>query len=123
MAHPFDALNQEQYISLTTYKKDGTPKATPVWFVRDGDKLYVWTEANSFKVKRLNNNPQCEIAPCTANGTLTGASFKATGIVKPEQAERVFGMIKRKYGLFARMFGLMNFFRPSERAALELSAS
>ena len=44
------------YVLLTTYRKDGTPVATPVWAVARDDKLYVWTVADSWKVKRIRNN-------------------------------------------------------------------
>ena len=36
------ALADEKYISLTTFKRDGTPVATPVWVVSDdGRRLRV----------------------------------------------------------------------------------
>jgi Pyridoxamine 5'-phosphate oxidase len=38
------ALAGEKYISLTTFKQDGTPVATPVWVESDdGRRLLVWT--------------------------------------------------------------------------------
>jgi len=124
MAHPFDYLDKEQFISLTTFRANGEGVATPVWFVREGDKLYVWTQANSYKVKRLRANSAVEIAPCTARGEITGAKISAQGqVLPPDQASIVKGKINRKYGLFARMFDLMGMFSRAERLGLELSAS
>jgi hypothetical protein len=40
----FDALAGHTHMLLVTYKRDGGPVPTPVWFARDGDRLYVWTE-------------------------------------------------------------------------------
>ena len=38
-----DTLAKNKYISLTTFRKDGTPEATPVWLARNGDTLVVET--------------------------------------------------------------------------------
>ena len=38
------SLARERYISLTTFKADGTAVSTPVWVVSDdGQRLLVWT--------------------------------------------------------------------------------
>ncbi len=50
-------LNTAEYISLSTQKRDGSTVETPVWFAQDGDKIYVFTEGNAGKVKRLRNFP------------------------------------------------------------------
>jgi PPOX class probable F420-dependent enzyme len=47
------ALVEERYISLTTYKRDGTAVSTPVWVVTDdGRRLLVWSGAQSWKMRR-----------------------------------------------------------------------
>jgi len=123
MAHPFDYLDKEQYISLTTFRANGTGVPTPVWFVREGDSLFVWTQANSYKVKRLRNNPAVEIAPCTVRGEVTGPKISAQGkVLPPDQAARVKALLRRKYGLFARMFDLLALFSRAERVGLEITA-
>jgi len=60
-----------KYLSLTTYKRDGTPVSTPVWFVEDGGRLFVTTAADSFKAKRLRRNPAAMVSPCSARGVPT----------------------------------------------------
>ncbi|MEU6840369.1 PPOX class F420-dependent oxidoreductase [Streptomyces sp. NPDC046716] len=64
-----DAIRRATYISLTTYRKDGTPVATPVWQVprADGTVLVV-TPADSWKVKRIRNNDAVTVAVCTVRG-------------------------------------------------------
>jgi general stress protein 26 len=68
-----------KYLSLTTYRRDGTPVSTPVWFVEEDGRLFVTTTADSYKAKRLRRNPAAMVAPCTARGlpqqaaTVTGA--------------------------------------------------
>jgi len=61
-----------KYLSLTTYRRDGTPVSTPVWFVEEDGRLFVTTGAESYKAKRLRRNPVGMVAPCTARGVLKG---------------------------------------------------
>jgi hypothetical protein len=46
-----------KYISVTTYKRDGTGVATPVWFVQEGDRLLFRTGVASGKARRIRGNP------------------------------------------------------------------
>ncbi|MDT7740893.1 MAG: uncharacterized protein QOK09_4262, partial [Mycobacterium sp.] len=55
MTDALSALGAEKFVSLTTFKKDGTPVAAPMWIGRDGDHLFVWTPADSWKAKRAKN--------------------------------------------------------------------
>ena len=61
-----------KYLSLTTYRRDGSPVSTPVWFVEEGGRLFVTTGADSYKAKRLRRNPVALVAPCSARGALKG---------------------------------------------------
>ena len=74
-----DRLAAGQYVSLVTYRKDGTAVPTPVWVSRDGDKLLVWTQADSGKVKRIRNRGHVMVAPCDARGGLQGEPVDAAG--------------------------------------------
>ena len=58
-----DDLAAGKSISLATFKRDGSRVATPVWVTRDGDHLYVITDPNSGKAKRLRNSARAEVAP------------------------------------------------------------
>lgn len=49
-------FDNHQYLNIETFRKSGVGVQTPVWFVRKGDALYVWTQANSGKAKRIHNN-------------------------------------------------------------------
>ena len=70
----FDFLENERFISLTTYYKSGRGVATPVEFVNKGDLLYINTRKDSYKVKRVKVNDRAKIAPCTMRGKITGES-------------------------------------------------
>ena len=51
-----DRLAAEKYVLLTTFRKDGRAVPTPVWAVRDGDALAVWTVSDAGKVKRIRRD-------------------------------------------------------------------
>jgi len=67
-----DTLAKAKYIALTTFRRDGTPVATPVWLARDGDTLVVVTEPSAGKAKRLRNDGRVLVAPCDMRGRATG---------------------------------------------------
>ncbi|MEE2035283.1 PPOX class F420-dependent oxidoreductase [Rhodococcus chondri] len=64
----FADLAAASYVLLTTYRKDGTPVATPVWAVADGNRLLVWTATGSHKITRLRRDPRVTLAVCDARG-------------------------------------------------------
>jgi hypothetical protein len=45
-----------KYLSITSFRRDGTGKATPVWFVQEDGCLLVETDAGSYKVRRIRRN-------------------------------------------------------------------
>jgi PPOX class probable F420-dependent enzyme len=97
------AIRAQKYISLATFRKNGTKVATPVWFGEDGDKLYVMTLSKMGKTKRIRNNPQVTVAPCTMRGKLTGPEVAATArILPPEEHAHARQTVNRKY-LLARL--------------------
>jgi uncharacterized protein len=99
-----EALGDAAYVSLTTYRKDGTPVATPLWVVRDGDALAVWTPTDSWKVKRVRRNPEVTVAPCDFRGRLGGDPIPGRAeIMSAEGTERVRALLRRKYGLSGRL--------------------
>jgi len=92
------AIQNQKYISLTTFRKNGTGVPTPVWFGEDSGKLYVMTRSDMGKTKRLRNNHQVRIAPCTIRGKVTGQEFTATArILPPEEHQRARQTLNRKY--------------------------
>jgi uncharacterized protein len=87
-----------RYISVTTYRRDGTAVATPVWFVQEGDRLLVQTGASTGKVKRIRRDPAVGVAACTATGRLRGQ--QASGVARvlaDTEAAAAEGLLSRKY--------------------------
>jgi len=90
------------YVLLTTYRKDGSPVGTPVWAVSHDDKLYVWTETESWKVKRLRRNPNVTMQPCGVRGAPHGEIVAGTArLLDGAETDRVRGLLRRKYWLTA----------------------
>ncbi|MFZ0799376.1 MAG: PPOX class F420-dependent oxidoreductase [Terriglobales bacterium] len=93
-------IRGQRYISLATFRKSGVAVYTPIWFAEDDDKLYFMTNSKLGKCKRLRNNPQVRIAPCTMRGKITGPEFPATvRIMRPAEFARVRQLINAKYWL------------------------
>ena len=90
-------------MQLTTFRKDGTPVATPVWVVRRGDELRVWSAAEAGKVKRVRRSGAVQVAPCSARGNPSGAPIDAVARVLPDtEVAGVLDALVEKYGLFGR---------------------
>jgi PPOX class probable F420-dependent enzyme len=70
-------LRGAKTILLTTYKRDGTPVATPVSIAFAGDRAFFRSYDKAWKTKRLRNNPQVELAASTLRGRPTGPPVHA----------------------------------------------
>lgn len=95
-----DWVDSARYISLVTFRKDGTGVATPVWFAVDGQgRLVVYSELHAGKMKRARNNPNVQVGPCTMKGAPTGGLVEATTveIVGGERRE-IDTLLIKKYG-------------------------
>jgi uncharacterized protein len=108
MAATFDEVSKAQYVSLTTFTKDGRPKPTAIWIARDGDRALVITEKNAWKVKRIRNTPRVTLAVCDRRGNVKGEAVEAVATVLDDsETESVYQAIIERYGLVGRIF---NFF-------------
>src|SRR5215472_8345411 len=89
-------IQGQKYISLKTFRRNGVAVATPVWFGEQDGKLFVMTRHDLGKAKRIRNNPQVRVAPCTIRGTVTGPEFAATArTLPPEDHARARATINR----------------------------
>lgn len=95
-------LGDETYVSITTFKRDGTPVSTPVWVARDDGKLLIHSAANSWKVKRIRRDKHVRLAACSAGGKVRGDAFDGEATILADTA-RVEALEARKYGLLYRL--------------------
>ncbi len=110
-----------RYLLLTTFKRDGTPVATPVWFAADGDRLVATSTAGAWKVKRLRREPRALGAGCDVRGTPLGATIDLVGEVLPaSEAKAVERALDRRYG--ASAIGFRQLSRLSGRGEREYMA-
>lgn len=95
-------LGDEDFVQLTTFRRSGVPVPTPVWVVRDGDTLLVTTPSGSGKVKRLRNNADVELRPCTRRGHVEpgapSVSARAELDPDPNAQDRAEPLFTAKYG-------------------------
>ncbi|MFC9297628.1 PPOX class F420-dependent oxidoreductase [Streptomyces sp. NPDC057011] len=95
-----EELSRGKYVSLTTFRKDGTPVATPVWAVADGGELCVWTRSDSWKVKRIRNNGRVAVAACDVRGRVAEGAPVLEGearLLDEAGLKRVRALMRRKY--------------------------
>ena len=96
-ADPRIAILQAQYVALTTYRLDGRAVVTPVWAVERDGRLLIFSNPAAGKMKRLRNSPRASVAPCTWNGTLTGAPLTATArILATDELGGMWGALVKK---------------------------
>jgi PPOX class probable F420-dependent enzyme len=89
-----------KYLSLTSFRRDGTGVATPVWFAQQDGRLFVKTDGDSYKVKRIARNPSVTVAICTASGRLRSEPVPACAeFLSGSEAKRVEELMARKYRL------------------------
>lgn len=61
-------LTSTPFASLRTFRKNGTSAQAAVWTLAHGDRLWVRTTTDTFKAKRLRNDPRAELAICNGSG-------------------------------------------------------
>jgi PPOX class probable F420-dependent enzyme len=108
------ALAHERYISLTTFKRDGTPVSTPVWVVSDdGRRLLVWSGERTWKLRRIRREPQVLVAPANVRGAERGERIAGRARVVPDPG--IDALLREKYGWQKRLVDRLN--RRSEQGA------
>ena len=102
-----DVLGDEKYILLTTYKRDSSPVATPVWVVAlDDGNLGFWTSSGSGKAKRLAHTARVTVQPCDARGRVKNGTqpVEATArVVSGAELETIRDRVRAKYGFMTKI--------------------
>jgi PPOX class probable F420-dependent enzyme len=113
----FSRFRKEEFLSLETYRKNGQTIKSPMWFAQDNDALYLWTMADTSKVKRIRNNPHVNIAPCKRMGEVTGEWMTAHATIddSPIVVAQVEAMLLKKVGLFFRIFRFIDAIRDRQK--------
>jgi uncharacterized protein len=99
------ALFPGRYLSVTSFKRDGTGVATPVWFVSDGRRLFALTDLHSAKVRRIRRDPHVLVASCRPDGKLRSQPLPARAevLTAVPDLERVQKLLIERYKLSYRV--------------------
>jgi uncharacterized protein len=110
----------QKYISLETFKKNGQGVKTPIWFVLHKNAFYVYTEADSWKVKRIRNNPLVRVAVCNIRGAIRSPWFDATAsLVEGDERLAADKLLDRKYFL-KKVFNFLSRINRHKRAMIKI---
>lgn len=120
-------LVRARYVSLTTYRRNGEAVPTPVWACADDARLYVWTTADSGKVKRIRATGRVGVTPCDVRGRIAADAPAAEGratLLDEAGLDRVRALMAKKYGIQFRVLDLLGALRGGVRkgrAAVEIT--
>lgn len=117
-------LEGEQFISLTSYRKNGNEVSTPVWFAEENGKLYITTNVDAWKVKRIRNNSHVKMKPCDARGATHGETVNGMATIHDAATttgEKANQALSNKYGLMKRFFDFLAWIQRSPRLYIEVT--
>jgi uncharacterized protein len=104
MTSTVETLGAAPYVLVTSFRKDGRAVRTPVWVVRDGDAIAIWTVHDSGKVKRIRRDGTVLVGPCDVRGRLTGDQVPGHAtVLGATDSARIKDHLRRKYGLSGRI--------------------
>ena len=111
----------QNYLNLESFKRDGTPVRTPLWFAEDDGVLYIYTLAKAWKVKRIRRNPRVRLAPCTIRGQVIGPWIEAEARIADAAATaHGHALLLRKYGWKKRLGNIFSGLLKRERLVMTL---
>lgn len=85
----FLALGDSPYVRLTTFRRSGVAVHTPVWVVRDDDRLLVTTVAASGKVKRIAHTARVQLVASDIRGVLDDDAIVFDGDARVDGSDEV----------------------------------
>jgi PPOX class probable F420-dependent enzyme len=93
-------LSRVRYASLRSYRRDGTPVDTPIWFAIHGDSVVFRTKIGP-KTKRLQGRADVELTACDHRGRFRSGAATASGratILSGDDAAQANRILHRRYG-------------------------
>jgi PPOX class probable F420-dependent enzyme len=87
----------------------------------DAGTIYIRTDMNSGKIKRIKNNPNIRITPSGARGQLKGkwieGKIKMAGSLELEHANQ---LLEQKYGIQGKIIRVFNKIRNTRPTVLSI---
>lgn len=105
---------------LVSFRRDGRPVPTPVWFASVGDVLYARSEAEAGKIKRISRHSRVLVAPCDGRGRPLGPPHDAEArVLAGDETLTAETLLAARYGIARRVVERL-FFRGRQLAYLEV---
>ena len=105
-------FTDRKYLNLESYRRSGAAVRTPLWFAEEEGVLYVYSLADSGKVKRLRNDPRVRVVPSDMRGNPKGEWVEArveildaAGAARGHQLLRQKYWMKRLFDFFGKLKG------------------
>jgi PPOX class probable F420-dependent enzyme len=91
-------LSQPILARLATIRDD-RPHVTPIWFVWDGESIWMETVPDYLKVKNLRQNPNCAVTVDTTDGgiRIKGVIMEGEAELIDEPEDLVMDIVRRIY--------------------------
>lgn len=91
-----------------------------MWFVLHNHALYLYTKADSGKVKRIRNDSRVRVAACTVRGHVTGPWLEGMATIVEGDERRVANrLLDRKYFLKV-IFNWLTWMKWHERVMIRI---
>ena len=114
---PFE---KAKYINVQTFKKNGQPISTPVWFIIKDNKIFFRTSKNSGKIKRIRNNNNIKFALCDIRGKINGEWFDGIAKIENDSNNVILSLINKKYGISSQLMKIFYKFMKIDIAILSI---
>ena len=98
MTGPFESLRDEEFVSLTTFRRNGAGVPTAMWFALDGEAVIVSTPAGTGKLKRLRHTPRVTLQACTRSGEPKPGAPVLAGATEEVDRHLIEQALAGKYG-------------------------
>src|SRR3954469_7730633 len=106
-APDFSGFEGNQYAVLVTFRRDGTPVPTPVWFALLGNRrLVIGTDRRTAKVRRIQRDPRARVFPSDPRGKPLGPAVEGTAriVEAVDERQEAEEALDRKYGRTRRIY-------------------
>lgn len=106
-----EEIDSARYVSFVSFKKDGSPVATPVWIV-PFEGGYAFTSApEAYKIRRIRNDARATLAICDMRGKVPHDAKVYLGsavVLDPKSTQQVEDLINKKYWIGTKLLTLMS---------------
>jgi uncharacterized protein len=120
MGTGFAQFADARYLNLESYRRDGSPVKTPLWFAEHNGALYAYTLADAAKVKRIRRNSKVRVVPSDIRGNPRGDWVEAHASIVSGDEERLgHELLRRKY-FFKRVGDWFNVVRRKQHAVIAI---